>query len=241
MSGFGNVQPFPGLSGVHVNLSLTLPIGIEAYATYALAAAFHPGVNEVARRFAKRSAIGSLALGFAGQGAFHIMSAMGVTHAPWFVVLLVSAVPVVTLGLGAALAHLMAHGESVTADLAPDAITASEPVAPETHPEPLPGTHSDALVPEPVSVTRDAPRVRPEDTVKDTPETPRRAPRKAAKGTRKGKSKGTPEDVYAALLAAGELPSIRAIKRDMHVGDDKARTIRADLESRLKPNLSVVG
>ena len=60
-----------------------------------------------ARRFAKWSAIGSLLLGMAGQGAYHLMTASGVTRAPWPVVTAVSCLPVAVLGMGAALAHLM--------------------------------------------------------------------------------------------------------------------------------------
>jgi hypothetical protein len=60
-----------------------------------------------ARRFAQRSTIGSLVLGAAGQVAYHLMTAAGVTKAPWPVTTLVSCLPVVVLGCAAGLAHLI--------------------------------------------------------------------------------------------------------------------------------------
>ena len=58
------------------------------------------------RTFARRSGIGALALGMAGQVIYHLLAAAHATRAPWPVVVLVSCLPVVTLGFGAALAHL---------------------------------------------------------------------------------------------------------------------------------------
>jgi hypothetical protein len=43
-----------------------------------------------------------------------------------------------------------------------------------------------------------------------------------------------PEDVYAGLLAKGEVPSVRAIRRDMRVGQPKAQGIRTQLEAALR-------
>jgi hypothetical protein len=39
MTGFGQVHPFPGLwPSFHLNTAITLPVGVEAYAAYALRA-----------------------------------------------------------------------------------------------------------------------------------------------------------------------------------------------------------
>ncbi len=39
MTGFGQVHPLPGLwAGFHLNTAITLPVGVEAYAAYALRA-----------------------------------------------------------------------------------------------------------------------------------------------------------------------------------------------------------
>lgn len=107
LCGFGLVQPLPGIVAFHLNTAITLPIGVEAYGTYALAAWLTPGAPERARSFARRSAVGALALGMLGQVVYHLLAAAGAARAPWPVVVLVSCLPVVTLGFGAALTHLL--------------------------------------------------------------------------------------------------------------------------------------
>ncbi|WP_410601567.1 ABC transporter permease [Amycolatopsis sp. lyj-90] len=109
LTGFGPIQLLPGIwDDLTINSAITLPIGVEAYSAFALrvwlSSSPHTGR---ARRFAKWSALGSLALGMVGQVAYHLMSAASVTHAPWPVTTLVSCLPVVVLGSGAALAHLV--------------------------------------------------------------------------------------------------------------------------------------
>ncbi len=108
MCGFGVVHPLPGIvSGLQLNTAITLPVGVEAYGAYALGAWLTPGTPERARSFARRSAIGGLALGMLGQVVYHLLAAAGAARAPWPVVVLVSCLPVVTLGFGAALTHLL--------------------------------------------------------------------------------------------------------------------------------------
>jgi hypothetical protein len=71
-TGFGLVSPLPGiLPSLHLDTSITLPVGVEAYAAYALRAWLADGhsVSDRTRRFAKWSAICSFALGMAGQVA----------------------------------------------------------------------------------------------------------------------------------------------------------------------------
>jgi hypothetical protein len=95
-----------------LNTAITLPIGMETYAAYALRAWLsHGGESGRARRFAKWSAITALALGAAGQVAYHLMTAAGVTAAPWPITTLVACLPVAVLGMGAALAHLLHQPE----------------------------------------------------------------------------------------------------------------------------------
>jgi len=108
LCGFGPVNLLPGIGGgFHLNTAITLPVGVEAYGAYALGAWLTPGVPGRARTFARRSAVGALALGMAGQVIYHLLAAAGATRAPWPVVVLVSCMPVVTLGFGAALTHLL--------------------------------------------------------------------------------------------------------------------------------------
>lgn len=65
-----------------------------------------------ARTVARWSALGSLAVGAAGQIAYHLMTAVGMTHAPAPIVAAVACLPVAVLGMGAALAHLAAHDQT---------------------------------------------------------------------------------------------------------------------------------
>ncbi|GAA1879174.1 ABC transporter permease [Asanoa iriomotensis] len=108
LAGFGVVHPLPGIAdGVKLNTAITLPIGVETYAAYALWVWLSGRAPAVARRFAKWSAIGSLIFGAAGQVAYHLMSAAGLTVAPWWITTAVACLPVAVLGMGAALAHLL--------------------------------------------------------------------------------------------------------------------------------------
>lgn len=149
MTGFGQVRPLPGtpLADWTLDTSITLPIGMEVYAAYALRVWLVGGHAERACRFAKWSAIGSLVLGAAGQVAYHLMAAAGVVSAPWWITTVVACLPVAVLGMGAALAHLirspgevegwrydanrdgLAVGVAVSPAAAEDAIGAATPAA----------------------------------------------------------------------------------------------------------------
>lgn len=113
LCGFGIVHPLPGIAdGFQLNTAITLPVGVEAYGAYALGAWVTPGTRPEARRFARWSAIGSLALGMTGQVIYHMLAAAHAHRAPWPVVVLVSCLPVLTLGMGTALTHLLGTAES---------------------------------------------------------------------------------------------------------------------------------
>jgi hypothetical protein len=108
LTGFGQVRPLPGIADrFSINTAITLPVGLETYAAYALYVWLSRAGSTRARAFARFSAIGSLLLGFAGQAAYHLMIARGMTEAPWPITLAVSGVPVAVLGMGAALWHLV--------------------------------------------------------------------------------------------------------------------------------------
>ena len=109
-TGFGVVPLLPGIwPSLHVDTAVTLPVGVECYAAYALRAWLASGraVSDRTRRFARWSAICSFALGMAGQVAFHLMDQDHVTRAPWGVTILVSCLPVLVLGMGTILAHML--------------------------------------------------------------------------------------------------------------------------------------
>lgn len=122
-TGFGPVHLFPGvnvfgLNNFILNTAITLPIGVEAYGAYALGAWLHPATPRTAKKFARRSAIGSLGLGMLGQIAFHLMAAAHINAAPWWITMLVAALPVVTLGFGAGLTHLLREQDDEDEDVA---------------------------------------------------------------------------------------------------------------------------
>jgi hypothetical protein len=109
-TGFGAVPLLPGIwSSLHLDTAVTLPVGVECYAAYALRAWLATGhaISDRTRRFARWSAICSFALGMAGQVAFHLMDQDHVTRAPWGITTLVSCLPVLVLGMGTALAHML--------------------------------------------------------------------------------------------------------------------------------------
>jgi hypothetical protein len=109
-TGFGVVPLLPGIwPSLHLDTAVTLPVGVECYAAYALRAWLAGGhaISDRTRRFARWSAICSFALGMAGQVAFHLMDQGHVTRAPWGITTLVSCLPVLVLGMGTALAHML--------------------------------------------------------------------------------------------------------------------------------------
>jgi hypothetical protein len=110
MTGFGLISPLPGIwPSLHLDTAITLPVGVEAYAAYALRAwlAPDPAISGRTRRFARRSAICSFALGMAGQVAYHMMVQAGTARAPWPVTTVVACLPVLVLAMGTTLAHLL--------------------------------------------------------------------------------------------------------------------------------------
>jgi len=129
-TGFGVISPLPGIwPSLHIDTTITLPVGVEAYAAYALRAWLAPAgaVSQRTRRFARQSAIFSFALGGAGQVAYHLLEQAGITRAPWAVTTIVSCLPVLVLAMGTTLAHML-HGDAMA--------TAPGPGAPgDQHPD----------------------------------------------------------------------------------------------------------
>jgi len=102
-TGFGLVSPLPGIwPALHLDTTVTLPVGVEAYAAYALRAwlSGQPWIGDRTRRFAKWSAICSFALGMAGQVAYQLLAQAGAARAPWPVTMIVSCLPVLVLAMG---------------------------------------------------------------------------------------------------------------------------------------------
>ena len=131
LTGFGMVCPLPGIwPSLHLDTSITLPVGVEAYAAYALRAwlADQHAISGRTRRFAKWSAICSFALGMAGQVAYHLLAQAGAARAPWPVTTIVSCLPVLVLAMGTALAHMLRADAGAAAD-APDSGTGGPAVS----------------------------------------------------------------------------------------------------------------
>ncbi|MET8756850.1 ABC transporter permease [Lentzea sp. NPDC004782] len=107
LTGFGPVNLLPGIGrGWTLNTAITLPLGMEAYAAYAMRVWLDRGKSALARRFAMWSTFAALLLGMSGQVAYHLMTAAGMTSAPWQITTFVSCLPVLVLGGAAALVHL---------------------------------------------------------------------------------------------------------------------------------------
>ena len=218
LCGFGPVRLFPGISGFTLDTAIALPVGMEAYGAYALRWWLAPGdVPQRARVFARWSAIGALALGMLAQVAFHLLSADRATRAPSPVVVAVSCAPVITLGFAAALAHLL-RSEVSTSEAASEDHPVSEAAS-------APGNISEKYV---SGTSQPAPGPAPVSAPAPVRERTRRAPRRTAPGA------PDPIAEFAAEITSGALPSLRQIRARMHVGQDRAHAIRAELERALE-------
>ncbi|MGW4848242.1 helix-turn-helix domain-containing protein [Nocardia brasiliensis] len=139
MTGFGEVQPLPGIAdGFTINTAITLPIGMETYASYALHVWLNGHIRTPGTRaYAKWSALGALVLGGVGQVAYHLMRAAHWSVAPWPVVVLVACVPPAVLGMGATLAHMISRENDRTETVVPEPVSAAAPLTvPATAPVP---------------------------------------------------------------------------------------------------------
>ena len=252
MCGFGEVQPFPGIVDWHLDTAITLPVGVEAYGAYALGLWLSAGTPERARRWASASAVGSLVLGMLGQVAYHLLAAAGRTRAPWEVTVIVSCMPVIVVGCAAALMHLAGAAGIASAPGDGPASTAAStgqasPDTPSSVPAgAVPAVSGGAPWPVPAAVAPDAPASAPASApagahvsahvsaLADTPPAALRAVPaaavKRARGVSPGASRDTvPEKRYAAESAAGSVPSLRRIMREMKVGQQRAAEIKAAL------------
>jgi hypothetical protein len=112
LCGFGVVHLLPGIfPGLRVDTTAALPIGVEAYGAIALRVRSNPHVSDAGREFARKSAKLALGLGCLGQVAYHLLRAYHATVAPWPVVVLVSCLPVLTVGLAVHLVYVVRDGQ----------------------------------------------------------------------------------------------------------------------------------
>lgn len=156
MAGFGIVRPLPGIADEFtLNSAITLPIGVEAYSAYALGTwlSGRP-IPATARRFAAWSSLAALALGLLGQVVYHVLTTTGHDRAPVAVVVFVACLPVLVLGAGAALHHLLGD------DLPAPGVVVSGAVVPAGAADASPSAKADASGPV-VKPTRKPGRKRP--------------------------------------------------------------------------------
>jgi hypothetical protein len=167
-TGFGMVPLLPGIwSSLRLDTAVTLPVGVECYAAYALRAwlATDHAISDRTRRFARRSAVFSFALGMAGQVAFHLMDQDRITTAPWAITTLVSCLPVLVLGMGTALAHMLREDAAAADRAQTDTPGPTTRVLPAWHPAEKSGDQPiqnppdrTAAEPRPPGRTKTAPR-----------------------------------------------------------------------------------
>jgi hypothetical protein len=233
--GFGVVHPLPGtpLASWTVDTAITLPVGVEAYAVYALSVATDARpLPARTRRYAWFSAAAALALGMAGQVAYHLMthSTRRVTGeitrtAPWQVVALVSCLPVLVLGAASLLWHLAGQSSPVP-EARPEEAPARRVRSTKVHPSPAPAAEVQA---------RDVPGA-PSAPDGPGPGDGARAATHPTAAVQVRPSKPGPAATQddAALVAAvartTPLPSARQIKATYRVGQARAARIHAAAE-----------
>src|SRR5690606_272795 len=192
-TGFGPINLLPGIADFTVDTAITLPIGLETYAAYSMyawLAAAH--LSTSTRRFAKWSALGSLVLGMAGQAAYHVMASQGTVKALVEIVIVVSAIPVIVLGLGTGLAHAMRkdwHAYQATLQVARADAGTDMPEVPDVAPV-------ERHVPEVPNAGTDVPEVPATAPVPIAENVPAPAPR--------GKPKSRPVNTNARDLSTNE-------------------------------------
>ena len=106
-TGFGLFSPLPGIwPSLHLDTAITLPVGVEAYAAYALRAWLGHDRRDQPADTPVRQVVGYL-LGMAGQVAYHLIAQAGMARAPWLITTIMSCLPVLVLAMGTGLAHMV--------------------------------------------------------------------------------------------------------------------------------------
>jgi hypothetical protein len=241
LTGFGPVNLLPGIGGGWtLNTAITLPIGVEAYAAYALRVWLNKGAarSDVARRFAMWSAIGSLLLGAAGQVAYHLMTAQGIKVAPWQITTFVSCLPVIVLGCGAALAHLSHAAPGTSVEKPPADITHTDSAR---HPQIPPQTGAEPHAVSPATPQNAAGETAPEPPARPTHNPIRPVTRPATRKPTRPRvtaARNVPPadgisdtDARARLraeISAGNKPTVGWARANLGVGDGRARRLLAE-------------
>ena len=245
LTGFGVVHPLPGIwDDLTLNTAITLPVGVEAYAVYALAVATDPRpLTRLARRWAWASAGGALLLGMGGQIAYHLLAARDVTTAPAWVVALVSSLPVLVLGAASLLWHLAAATPTDATHAGTVSAAAPVPVSLTVVPDTAPGTVTSA----PVVTAPGRPAAATQAPYSPVQPVQVPAVSGAIASRTPGRSSGARSTVTATVVSpsddevlahldaqpAGQgLPSIRALMRAHGIGQARATRIHREATIR---------
>jgi hypothetical protein len=237
LCGFGEIHPLPGIwDGLKINTVLTLPIGMEAYAGFALYVWLASRAGESVRAFACRSAIGAFILSCLGQMTYHLLAAKDHTRAPSMVVVLVACLPVAVLAFAATLTHLM-HADA----------RAQERGASNTEAEPVSNTETaPAVTPEPeqpVTPPVTAPaakRTVPVTPVRVTPDTADagEGPRKRTEGEWFKEVRKLYAEQGDTLVVRKLMPQLKLIGGGKGIAIDKAsemlRTVKAEARATVE-------
>ena len=234
------VPLLPGIwSSLRLDTAVTLPVGVECYAAYALRAWLATGhaISDRTRRFARASAVFSFALGMAGQVAFHLMDQNHITRAPWGITTLVSCLPVLVLGMGTALAHMLREDAAAADRARPDAPGPVTHTLPTCSPGEQSGDQPDQNPPD-RTATEDRPPDRtvtpPQCDGHDMAEDPAPAPRAA--GTDIDHARG----IARELAGAGQRVSRRALRSRGVKGSNEALNALA-LRLSAEPAIDAAG
>lgn len=238
-AGFGPVKLLPGIADQFViNSAITLPLGIEAYAAYALGVwlSSRP-MSDRTRTFAMVSGITALVLGALGQVAYHLLETFGQRVAPWQIVVGVACLPIAIVGMTAALLHMLRADDEPVQE-APE-VPEQEEVLPPAVEQEAPVSTVMARVPAPVK--REAPEapavVLPQEAPVVLPPAGRESDREAAEepgGSREREHQVLPmrtrrsaeeirEFIASWYREHRELPSTDRVKKDLGIGADRAK------------------
>jgi hypothetical protein len=221
-TGFGLVPLLPGIwSSLHLDTAVTLPVGVECYAAYALRAwlANDHAISDRTRRFARWSAVFSFALGMAGQVAFHLMDQDRISRAPWGITTLVSCLPVLVLGMGTALAHMLREDAAAADRAQTDAPGPTTRVLPAWSPDEQSGDQPDRNPPDRAATEHRPPGRTVTVPVRDghgVAEYPATAPRAAEPSIDHAR------DIARELARAGQRVSRRALRSRGVKGSNEA-------------------
>jgi hypothetical protein len=108
MTGYTQVEMLGGQEWSRFNIGFVLPMSVEPFGMLAMSVAFNTRVRRWARLVAGGMALATLIAAGICQSVVHSLTVRGETRAPDAIVSVTSVLPVVVLGLGAALAMLNA-------------------------------------------------------------------------------------------------------------------------------------